>query len=83
MLNFNHIFKQFLYEFLLFEIAMTSEDIMVASEHCQRSGYSQKSCEITRPFFGSSAQFVHEFLLFESAMASEDIMAASLNLFGG
>ena len=82
-LNFDKVFKQFFYECLLVEIAMTSEDMMVASEHCQRLGHSQKLCEIMRPFLGSSVQFVHEFLLFESAMTSEDIMVASLNLFVG
>ena len=30
-LNFDRVFKQFLYKLLLFEIAMTSEDIMAAS----------------------------------------------------
>ena len=31
MLNFDRVFKPFLYKFLLFEIAMTSEDILTAS----------------------------------------------------
>ena len=77
------VFKQFLNEFLLFEIATTSEEMMVASKHCWSILKNQKSCETKRPFFGSSLQFVREFLLFECAMTSEDIMAPSMNLYGG
>ena len=82
-LNLDNVFNQFLNEFLLFEIATTSEEMMVASKHCWSILKNQKSCETKRPFFGCSAQFVREFLLFERAMNSEDIMAPSLNLSGG
>ena len=42
-MNFDKVFKQFLYEFLLFEITMTTEDIMEASEHYQRSGHGLRT----------------------------------------
>ena len=43
LLNFDRVFKQFLYIFLLFEIAMTYEDIMAASLEVREVSKSKKS----------------------------------------
>ena len=59
LLNFDRVFKQFLYIFLLFEIAMTYEDIMAASLEVREVSKSKDLCKNRAKLPKIGRVFVH------------------------
>ena len=83
LLNFDRVFKQFLYIFLLFEIAMTYEDIMAASLNIiggqgslKKQNFVQKSCKTAKNqlrFCSCLNEFLYILKTSLDNMTSEDV----------